>query len=347
MLSTPRYSSILICVFSFLLAACGYQGEVTKIAGPTMGTQYHISWVDRGFERGEEAVPAAKVQEDIDSTLASINQSMSTYIPDSELSILNRSNNNEWQDISIDFYRVMMMSLMVNRSSNGAFDATIGPLVNLWGFGPKKSIENEAPSQAEIEGLLNQVGSHVIDMRTRDEGFQIKLLESRFIDLSAIAKGYAVDRLAVYLERQGINDYLVEVGGEILAKGQKPDGSSWKIAIEAPNDNGRAVQKIISLDGLAVATSGDYRNFFEQEGVRYSHTLDIRTGRPVTHGLASVSVLHESAALADAWATALTVLGPDEGMKIAQYKGLAAYFIVREEAGYREMASEKFNEFLN
>ena len=216
-------------------------------------------------------------------------------------------------------------------------------MVNLWGFGPAKS-QNQIPEQDDIQAMMLQVGSDAINLRQSDKGFELRLTSQRYIDLSAIAKGDAVDVLGHLLQKQGIDNYLVEVGGEIIAHGIKPENKPWRIAIEAPNDDGRSVQIIIPLSSMGVATSGDYRNFFEQDGQRFSHTIDGRTGYPVKHNLASVSVLHESVAMADAWATALTVLGAEEGLKLAEEHSLAAYFIVRTDKGFEQYASRRFEQ---
>jgi thiamine biosynthesis lipoprotein len=339
---------LLIVLLS--IAGCSNEPVINKIAGPTMGTQYHISWVSDKRGRALEA-EASSIQKSIDSLLVDINKSMSTYDPKSELSQINTVFNPDWQDISPDLYRVMMMAMQVHVNSRGAFDITIGPLVNLWGFGPSGSksqaansqvAKSQVPGQEAINAQLQRIGSDAINLRQRDEGFQLQLKQARYIDLSAIAKGYAVDVLARYLSSQGIDSYLVEVGGEIFARGQKATGVPWRIAIEAPNDASRNAQLIIPLSNLGIATSGDYRNFFQQDGKRFSHTLDGRTGYPVDHGLASVSVLHESVAMADAWATALTVLGAQQGVELANELELAAFFIERTDDGFKQTSSRQF-----
>lgn len=306
-----------------------------------MGTEYHISWVSRKQDQASLIVEREQVQQQVDRLLLVINKSMSTYDPQSELSVINQDFTPQWRDISGDLYRVLMMAKQVNIQSNKAFDVTVGPLVNLWGFGPDKQ-NDKVPSRERIEATLGQLGSEVLDLRQRDEGFQLKLDAPRYLDLSAIAKGYAVDKLGRLLLQQGITDYLVEVGGEIIAHGMKPNQIPWRVAIEAPNDEGRSVQIIVPLTQLGIATSGDYRNFFEFDGQRFSHTIDGRTGYPVKHNLASVSVLHEFVALADAWATALSVLGAEEGLKLAEEYNLAAYFIVRTDTGFKQFSSGQF-----
>jgi len=329
----------VILLFSLLVAGCLPKADIVKVSGHTMGTQYNISWVEtESFKTSDSAT----IQADIEAVLERINQSMSTYRPESELSLLNRSASSDWQDISLDLYRVLIMSGQVYLRSDHAFDPTVGPLVNLWGFGPDKGVE-EVPEKDKVREAMQQVGYGVANIRLRDEGYQVKLMEPRYIDLSAIAKGYAVDELARLFDKKKISHYLIEVGGELMAKGQKPDGNRWRVAIEAPPESGRRVQKIIALNDLGIATSGDYRNYFEKDGVRFSHTIDPRTGNPIEHKLASVSVLHESVALADGWATALMVLGTEKGLELAKKHDLKVYFLYRTEQGFAAQASPAFN----
>lgn len=308
-----------------------------------MGTEYHISWVAQNPEDMGLLEEQKLISDRINRLLVDINKSMSTYDPQSELSLLNRHFKEGWQPISADLYRVLMMSMQLNKQSRGAFDITVGPLVNLWGFGPGNP-QSVMPEKTHITAALTRVGSDVVNLRQRDESFEIKLSSPRYMDLSAIAKGYGVDVIGRLLQRQGIDRYLVEIGGEILARGRKPNGMPWRIAIESPNDNGRSAQIVIPLSNMGIATSGDYRNFFEQDGQRFSHTIDGRTGYPVKHKLASVSVLHESVAMADAWATALTVLGAEEGLILAEENQVAAYFIVRTETGFEQYSSSQFEQ---
>jgi thiamine biosynthesis lipoprotein len=337
------YCSLLLA--SLLVGGCGQSLEstVSKISGPTMGTQYHISWVSTGGDAAALAAEKARIKLLVDQRLKAINKSMSTYDPQSELSLINQHFNPQWQSITAGLYHVLAMAQQVNEQSSQAFDITVGPLVNLWGFGPDKSID-QIPPQEKIQALLAEIGSGALTLRQQEGRFELRLAAARYIDLSAIAKGYAVDDLGNLLQAEGVENYLVEVGGEIISHGIKPQNQPWRIAIEAPNDDGRSVQIIIPLSNMAIATSGDYRNFFEQEGHRFSHTIDGRTGYPVEHNLASVSVLHESAALADAWATALTVLGADIGLQLAEKHNLAAYFIVRTENGYQQLSSRQFEQ---
>lgn len=324
------------------ILGCSQQEQILKISGPTMGTEYHISWVaERTNNSG--SLSERQVKALVDEVLVAINKSMSTYDPQSELSILNSNYQESWQIISADLYRVLMMSMQLNRQTMGAFDITVGPLVNLWGFGPNKSPDT-VPEEGSVALALSGIGSDVISLRQRDESYQLKLSSPRYMDLSAIAKGYGVDVVGRLLQKQGIERYLVEIGGEIIARGRKPEDKPWRIAIEAPNDDGRSAQVIIPLSDMGIATSGDYRNYFEKDGKRFSHTIDGRTGYPVKHNLASVSVLHESVAMADAWATALTVLGAEVGLKLAEDNQVAAYFIVRTKSGFEQYSSSHFEQ---
>jgi thiamine biosynthesis lipoprotein len=335
------YGSLLLA--SLLVGGCSQSSEshISKISGPTMGTEYHISWVSKTHDNVALELEKKTLKQQVDQRLIGINKSMSTYDSQSELSLINHNFNPQWQNISVGLYRVLVMAKQVNEQSDKAFDITVGPLVNLWGFGPDKT-NDQIPELSEINRLLAKVGSDAISLRAQEGVFQLRLATPRYLDLSAIAKGYAVDELGNLLQEQGVDSYLVEVGGEIIAKGFKPENKHWRIAIEAPNDDGRSVQVVIPLSDMGLATSGDYRNFFEQDGERFSHTIDGRTGYPVKHNLASVSVLHESVALADAWATALTVLGAEKGLEMAETYDLAAYFIIRTHNGYQQLSSHQF-----
>lgn len=329
-------SFLPVLALIFLIAGCGQSERVVKISGPTMGTWYHISWVASDDD-------SAELQQQVDERLAEINRIMSTYDPESELSRINQSQH--WplnRTVSADLYEVLQISQQIYRQSGGAFDITVGPLVNLWGFGPDGNI-SQAPEQQQITQKLAQTGSDVLSLK---QG-QLSLAEPRYLDLSAVAKGWAVDDIASLVEAHGYHNFLVEIGGEIKLGGSKPGGKPWHIAIERPQLAMQAEPQLIIAPGnRAVATSGDYRNFFEDDGVRYSHTIDSHTGRPVRHNLASVTVIDASSARADAWATALTVAGPEKGMLLAEQQKLAVYMILREEDGFSERTSSQFKRWF-
>ncbi len=330
----------LVLCSTFLLFSCSwlFDPDVVHISGPTMGTQYHISWVDTGD------ISTEAVQSLVDSRLGEINHSMSTYDKTSELSLLNQQTDidpDAWIDISADLMAVLRDAEEVNRYSIGRLDVTVGPLVNRWGFGPDD--EQGIPSAEEIGQLLEQVGMKSLIL-SKDKN-QIRMLHPMYIDLSAVAKGWGVDEIGRLLEAQGINNYLVEIGGELRTRGSKPEGT-WMIAIERPVSTvtDRQAELVLSLSDNAVATSGDYRNYYEEDGVRYSHTIDPLTGYPIRHNLASVTVVHESCSMADAWATALNVAGPEAAIALAEANDLAVFMIVREGDEFAEMASSRFQQ---
>lgn len=319
------------------LGACGQPVPEASFEyrGLALGTSFSIK-----VSRLPPEVEAERLKNELEALLEQVNQSMSTYLPNSELSRFNQNQTTDWQSVSEDLARVVVDALAVSRWSGGAFDPTVGPLVNLWGFGPDPRPQ-QTPTPDQIHALLKQIGYRFLDARLSPPSIQ-KRKPRLSLDLSAIAKGFAVDKLAEHLEKKGIGDYLVEIGGEIRLKGKNPRGQSWRIAIEKPVAGGRQIEKVLSLTNVAMATSGDYRNFYERQGKRYSHTIDPRTGYPIAHGLASVTVLGHTTAEADALATALMVMGPEEGWSKAEKDGIAAFFIVKNKNGFQELATQPF-----
>lgn len=293
-----------------------------------MGTSYLVELVDASAELKLEAIG-----DSIEATLNSVDAEMSTYKPESEVSRFNRAAAGSSTAVSADTLQVVELARLVHKQSKGAFDITVGPLVDVWGFGPDMRELKQLPSESAVRKALEKVGVDAIKVQQTPPALsKSKVLE---IDLSAIAKGYAVDLVAELLENKGIANYLVEVGGELRGRGHNSKDQIWRVGIETPMLARGNAFTAIPLDNMAVATSGDYRNYVVIDGKRYSHTIDPRTGKPVAHDVASVTVVHASAAAADAWATALDVLGVAEGLRLAEQLGLAAYFIVRD--------GEKFN----
>jgi len=299
-----------------------------------MGTTYSITVV-------ADQLPPDDLSQQIDRLLSKVDRSMSTYKDESEISRFNRLSVGQTQKISSEFAEVIRISQKIWHQSNGAFDPTIGPLVDLWGFGPVDR-EGQVPSSESIEQVLSNVGFESIIL----EDLTLSKLAPVALDVSAVAKGYAVDLVANHLEMLALPDYLVEIGGEIRVSGTNPDGQPWRIALEQPQLFA-AVDRVIEISDIAIATSGDYRNYFEKDGVRYSHTIDPRTGMPIRHKLASVSVIAESCAEADAWATALSVMGAVESKKLANQLGLAVYMLVREDDQFVAQHSDKFEQYLH
>lgn len=300
-----------------------------------MGTTYTIQVVDA------PAQLSAELLRDItEKRLAQINSVMSTFDSEAEISRFNRNATTDWIGVSESLYRVVTFALEVSSITDGAFDITAAPLVNMWGFGPA-GVRFEPPDKAEISRVLEQVGYGKIE--THDPPYEIRKTQPEVtIDLSAIAKGYGVDEIAHLLTSQGSNNYLVEIGGEVRAAGLRADGAAWQVGVENPVSGPQAVAQIITLSDASIATSGDYRNFFEHDGRRYSHTIDTRTGYPVGHNLALVSVVARSTMQADAYATALLALGPERGYELALSQGISAIFIVREDDGFTEKATPGF-----
>ena len=295
--------------------------------GPTMGTTFSVKVVTSGLTESR----IATLRTSIERTLASVDQRMSTYRPESELNQFNNLQTTEPFDVSADTLAVFRYALEISELTDGAFDVTIGPMVDAWGFGPPGRPE-VFPTAPDIERLRAHVGYRQLQVDVI--GSTIRKLDPMLAcDLSALAKGYAVDRVADLLSAEGLDAYLVEVGGEVRTRGYSERGDPWRVGIERPSSGPPSVQRLVSLRDLALATSGDYRNYYEVEGRRVSHTIDPRTGRPVAHGLASVSVIETLCVRADAIATALEVLGPDEGFALAIEQGWAALLIGRHDDG--------------
>ncbi len=327
---TALLRRLVLIVTGLALTACGtghMQHEMLELSGPSMGTTYSIKVVDPPAHLHRDTLMAL-----VEAELNGLLQKLSTYDPASELSRFNQRRETDWIDASTELVEVLTEARQVSELTGGAFDVTVGPLVDLWGFGPELT-GDRIPTDAEIEARRVGLGFRNIEVRTAPPAIR-KLHPDTRIDLSAIAKGYAVDRLALLLESRGIASYLVEIGGELRGRGHNQAGDHWRIGIERPSAGERAVHDAIRIDNVGVATSGDYRNYFEQDGQRFAHTIDPHTGRPATHRLAAVTVISPQTMRADAMATALMVLGPDAGYTLADREGLAALFIVRSADGF-------------
>ncbi len=304
-----------------------------------MGTQYNVSVVAKGHQKNLQNLGLQ-----IDKRLADFNQLMSTYEPDSELSQFNQSDSTDWFKVSRETAEVVAYALKLADETDGAYDPTVGPLVNLWGFGPSKK-KRSLPTIEQIEAARKLVSYKQIVARLdppalRKQGAKV------YLDLSSIAKGDGVDAIARLLDSLGFKAYMVEIGGEVLTCGMKPGNLPWAIGIETPDSESRSITKVLQLSGESVATSGDYRNFFQLEGVRYSHTIDPRTGKPVDHALATVSVMASTCREADALATALLVLGPEAGYDWAVEHRVAAFMVSRTESGPKMQTTPVWNELV-
>lgn len=299
--------------------------RIVMVRGDVMGTTYTVKVVAQTREQQSDASEAALAQT-VKQALDAVDQSMSTYKPDSELSKFN--NGPAGQDVAISsaLSEVLTIAFDVHDRSSGAFDVTVGPLVERWGFGAKGEL-TQVPSQADVDALRSRLGHEHLSFDAEASTVGKDAAELR-VDLSAVAKGYGVDQAAAALHEAGWDNFLVEVGGEVRVSGKTEAGRAWRLAVEKPSATERAIFEVIELSNGAMATSGDYRNFTVVDGTRYSHTIDPTTGRPVTHQLASVSVVADTCAEADALATALNVLGPQRGLALAEREGLPALFLI-------------------
>lgn len=335
------FRSLLVLSIT-ILSACGNRhapSTLLVLGGQTMGTTYTIK-----INQDSLAVSEQQLDQEIGEILEDINLKMSTYLPESELSRLNTEAGEKWLPVSGELYEILAQALELSNLTAGYFDITVGPLVNLWGFGPEK-VREELPSIDEIKHLLNFSGSRKLELRAEPAAIR-KSAKGIYMDLSAIAKGHAVDRIANYLESEKINSYMVEVGGEIRARGVNDIGFAWRVGIEQPSTATREVQRVIKLEDIAMATSGDYRNFYEIDGKKYSHTIDPLSGWPVEHELASVTVLHPSASRADALATGFLAMGKDKAWKIAIDEKLAVFFIERKDKAFVESYTPAMTAYL-
>ena len=324
-----KYTQLLVIAIALTFApvVCSAKHE-HFIEGRTMGTTYHITVVT-GYLQGISGLKAK-----IDARLDEINRSMSTYQEDSEISRFNRFKKvgREFR-VSEDFFRVMKAGRTIYRLSDGAWDATVNPLLDLWGFG-QAAPKNKVPPQNEIDALLPDIGFSNIEILAPD--FLLKKRAAVTIDLSSIAKGFGVDQISDLLRNNGFENYLVEIGGEIMAAGNRKDGLPWRIGINRPQPDAAfdAVYKVVELRNQAFATSGDYRNFFKANGIRYSHVIDPRTGYPVSNGVVSVSIAADNCTMADGLATAVMVMGADKGLDLVnRLAGVEGLIIVEKNDG--------------
>ncbi len=338
---TRSVQRLFIAALALLLTACSgdsAQARLTEFTGNTQGTTYHIKVVDL-----PDTVTATTTRSAIEAELDDIDRHLSTYAPDSELSLFNRSRDTDWVPASAGLVQVLSAAQEVSELSHGVYDVTVGSLVSLWGFGPELT-GDRIPSPEEIAAAQARVGYSHLGIRSTPPAIR-KDIPDLYVDLSSIAQGYTVDRVAERLDSLGIANYLVEIGGELRGKGLNQLDGHWRIGIERPTPGERSVYSIIKIADVGVSTSGDYRDYFERDGQRYSHTINPRTGRPVTHRLASVTVVSENTMRADALSTALMVLGPEDGFQLAETAGLAACFIIKTDAGFTDRETPAFDRY--
>ena len=306
--------------------------ETQRGEGSVFGTFYHIT-----YQSGQN------LQTGVEATLQEVDKSLSPF---NKESVITAINNNTSMDTNTMFTDVFQLAQEVSVATDGAFDITVAPLVNLWGFG-FKNMDNV--SEEKVDSLLQYVGYEKVKLV---EGKIVKECPETMLDCSAIAKGYGVDAVGLYLESQGVKNYMVEIGGEVRVRGTNPKGELWHVGINKPNDDptnmNNEIEQVLQLTQMAMATSGNYRNFYEKDGKKYAHTIDPRTGHPVQHSILSSTVLAKDCATADAYATAFMVLGLEEAKKVlAQHPDLMAFFIYSDdEGGTHDWCSQGLKEMI-
>ncbi len=323
-----KFISTVPLIFLVLFySGCGIQKEV-RFSGKTMGTTYHITVITGYFN-----TPSG-LKEKIDVRLEEINRSMSTYRKDSEISRFNEWNRiGEKFYVSEDFFQVMAVAQNIYELTGGAWDGTLKPLVDLWGFGSSKR-QQRIPAKAEIQAILPDIGFHHIEISAHR--YLVKRNAAVTLDLASIAKGYAVDQIAALIKKEGIDNFLVEIGGEVFASGLRKDGKKWRVGINRPQKDAPVdqVYKVVSLRNKAFATSGDYRIYFEKDGKRFSHVLDPKNGHPKATPVVSVSILSDTCTFADGLATAVMVLGADKGLVLVnRLAGVECLIVVQDDNG--------------
>ncbi|MBL0844594.1 FAD:protein FMN transferase [Pseudomonas mediterranea] len=329
-LLTGRWGGLV--VLASILAGCGNGDTLERFDGPTMGSHYSIQYVRHSLMPGPKAVQA-----EVEQILADVDRQFSTYRSDSDIERFNALPANSCQVMPAPVLELIGVGEQLSSQSDGAFDLTVEPLLNLWGFGPQ-SREEKVPSAEALAQVRQRVGhAHL-----RIEGDRLCKDALVEVDFNSIAAGYAVDRIAARLQALGIDSYLAEATGELKALGRKPDGSAWRVALEAPRDDQQVAERVIEVNGYGVSTSGDYRRYFEQDGTRYSHTLDASTGAPIRHKLASVTVIHPSALMADGLSTLLLILGPERGWDYAQKHDIGVFFVLRDKDRFVSRTNDTF-----
>ncbi|MGE6139026.1 FAD:protein FMN transferase [Aeromonas rivipollensis] len=330
----------LLLSLMLLLTACQPAPTQTRIQGNTMGTYYAVTLSDP-FPGGQAAL-----QGEVDTLLARINQEISTYDPGSLISRFNQGSGKAPMVIPASMARIVQQGMDAGRLTQGKLDVTVGPLVNLWGFGPDKR-PVKRPTAEQIAKARERVGIDKLSLTPQGDHFLLgKAIPDLYLDLSTLGEGAASDDIATLLERKGVHNYLVEVAGAVRSKGQNDKGNPWRVAIVEPSDRPGAIEDVVIPNGMALSTAGSYRNYYELDGRRYSHIIDPATGEPVTHKLVSASVITPTALEADALDTALMVMGPEQAMAFATEHKLAVYLIEKTSTGFAAQHTPEFAPYL-
>ncbi len=327
-------ASFISGMLLLLLAGCS-EPTIQKLEGPAQGTTYHISYW------AEEPVDDKAIKADIENEFTVIDKLLSNYRPDSAIEIFNSAENTDSQEVGGEIVSLVKIAQVVSQATQGCYDLTIKPLFDLWGFrGDALTI----PKDTTILSTLKQIGMEKLEV-VDDTHLRKKQADLK-VDLSSIAQGYSVERISKVLEQKGVSNYLVEIGGELKTNGHKPGLQPWRIALERPMPEERVMHKVVTMpkdSPMAVMTAGTYRHYFDDHGQRYSHILDARNGRPITHNLVSVTVLISDPTVADAWDTALLCLGQKDGMAAANAAKIPVLFIELQGNELIESQSDALN----
>ena len=316
------------------------KSAATVLDGKTMGTFWRVSVIDLDQAKAEALRQKVQAQLDADDRL------LSTWKNDSALMRFNHSPETSPWPVSEAMADIVTMSLRIGAKTHGAMDIPVGPLVNLWGFGPDKQPVKTPDPQQIADAKARSGLQHLTVINRADGQYLQKDIADLFVDLSTVGEGYAADHLARLMEQEGISRYLVSVGGALVSRGMNDEGQPWRVAIQKPTDRENAVQAIVDINGHGISTSGSYRNYYELDGKRISHVIDPQTGRPIDHKLVSVTVIAPTALEADGWDTGLMVLGPEKAQEVVREQGLAVYMIVKEGEGFKTWMSPQFRAFL-
>lgn len=334
---------LLLSTLVSLLTACNDNPQPRPqidIDGKTMGTVYSVK------VSGDIAIDKQQLQQQIDAVLERANDDISTYRADSVLSRFNQSHSASPYPIPRGMVDIILMAQRIGRDTGGAMDITVGPLVNLWGFGPDKR-PVAVPDSQQIAAAQKNIGLQHLKLLSDSRGEWLqKDLPNMYVDLSTLGEGYGTDELVRLMAHNGITNYLVSVGGAVSSRGVNGQGKPWRVAIQKPTDRENAVQTLVDLQGYGISTAGSYRNYYEQNGQRYSHVIDPSTGRPINHSLVSATVIASTALEADGWDTGLMVLGTEKALKLAEEKGLAVYLIAKTDDGFSTVMTPQFKAFL-
>lgn len=335
-----RYSLFLL--LTLMLAGCDRAAENAPLVleGKTMGTSWRVSLAGVDAQRAPELRRQIQAQLDADDRL------LSTWKDDSALMQFNHSTSTAPWPVDAAMADIVTLSLRIGHKMQDAMDITVGPLVNLWGFGPDKQ-PVATPDAAQIAAARARTGlQHLRVINAADSQWLQKDIPDLFVDLSTVGEGYAADHLAQLMARNGISRYLVSVGGALASRGMNAEGKPWRVAIQKPTDRENAVQAVVDINGHGISTSGSYRNYYELDGKRLSHVIDPATGRPITHKLVSATVIAPTALEADTWDTGFMVLGPEKAREVALAQGLAVYLISKEQDGFSVWMSPQFKSYL-